>query len=128
MNTRQLVNIFSISILILLAGVSCSSNSSVTSGNVPIITSVSAEHTNVYPLGNTRIICVATDPDSDTLTYLWAANDGKIIGSGPEITWEAPKSYGDFHIMATVDDGHGNTVSKVVTVTVIVRDASSCCK
>jgi len=128
LNIRQLVNIFSISIIILLAGVSCSSNSSVTSGNVPIITSVSAEHTNVYPLGNTRIICVATDPDSDNLTYLWAANDGKIIGSGPEITWEAPKSYGDFHIMATANDGHGNTVSKVVTVTVIVRDASSCCR
>ena len=128
MSIHRVTNIFGVLILTLLTGVACNSISSAKSGSTPIITSLSAEHTAVYPLGNTKIACIGTDPDGGTLTYLWAASEGKIFGSGPEITWEAPKSYGDFHIMATVDDGHGNNTSKVVTVTVIVRDASSCCR
>jgi hypothetical protein len=59
-------------------------------------------------------------------------NDGKIIedpaGDGSTVTYEAPKTYGDFYIMATVDDGRGNSANKTVTVTVIVRDPSKCCK
>jgi len=96
--------------------------------NSPVISSLVAEHTNLYPLGNTIITCSATSPLGTPLSYKWVSNDGTIMGSGPSITYEAPRTYGDFHIMATVDDGLGNTASKTVTVTVIVRDPSQCCR
>ena len=96
--------------------------------NAPVISSLVAEHTNLYPLGNTVITCSAVSPQGTPLSYQWVCSDGTIIGSGPSITYEAPKTYGDFHIMATVDDGLGNTANKTVTVTVIVRDPTKCCR
>ena len=113
-------------VIALAATLSCSPTGQPDHG--PQITSLTAEHAVVYPLGNTRIDCIAMNQDGNTLNYTWACSDGKIFGSGQQITWEAPRSYGDFHIMATVDDGKGNSANKAVTVTVIVRDPSTCCK
>jgi hypothetical protein len=113
--------------VIVLGGLACAASEGADNGGIAIA-SLTAAHTVVYPLGNTAIECVATSPDGTKLNYQWTSNDGKIYGSGSKITWEAPKTYGDFHIMATVDDGYGHTVSKAVTVTVIVRDGSTCCK
>ena len=123
-----------ISILVLLSGIlalsvaGCSSHTQGQDSSILNIASLTAEHPTLYPLGNTRIACVATTPEGSQLTYQWSGTDGKFIGSGSQVTWEAPKSYGDFHIMAMVDDGHGHTASKYITVTVIVRDGSTCCK
>lgn len=100
--------------------------------HAPFISSLVAEHTTLYPLGNTTITCTANSPDGAALKYRWVCNDGTIIqdpaGNGSTIKYEAPGTYGDFHIMATVDDDRGNSVSKTVTVTVIVRDPSKCCR
>jgi hypothetical protein len=96
--------------------------------NTPLISSLAAEHTNIYPLGNTKITCSAVSPQGLPLNYKWVCTDGTITGSGPSITYEAPRTYGDFHIMVTVDDGQGNKASQTVKVTVIVRDPTKCCK
>jgi len=96
--------------------------------NAPLISSLAAEHTSLYPLGNTRITCSAVSPQGLPLNYKWVCSDGTITGSGPTITYEAPRTYGDFHIMVTVDDGQGNEASQTVKVTVIVRDPTKCCK
>jgi hypothetical protein len=100
--------------------------------HAPVISSLVAEHTTLYPLGNTIITCSASSPDGAALKYRWVCNDGTIIkdpaGNGSKVTYEAPRTYGDFHIMATVDDDRGNTVNKTVIVTVIVRDPSTCCR
>jgi hypothetical protein len=96
--------------------------------NAPVISSLVAEHTNLYPLGNTIITCSAVSPQGAPLSYKWVSNDGIITGSGSSVSYEAPRTYGDFYVMATVDDGLGNTASKTVTVTVIVRDPSQCCR
>jgi hypothetical protein len=112
----------------IVGGLACSANQEGADKGGVTIASLTAAYTVLYPLGNTHIECVATSPDGAKLNYQWTSNDGKIIGEGPKIIWEAPKTYGDFHIMATVDDGHGHTASKTVTVTVIVRDGSTCCK
>lgn len=95
---------------------------------MPVIASLTVEHPTLYPRGNTRIKCVAIAPEGSQLIYRWSCIDGKFIGEGSEVIWEAPVSYGDFHIMAVVDDGQGHTASKYVTVTVIVRDGNTCCK
>lgn len=104
----------------------CNSSSGQAVG--PFISSLTAEHTVVYPLGNTRVTCIASDQAGGSLTYQWVCNEGTVIGSGKTITWEAPKTYGDFHIMCTVYDSIGNKTSQTTTVTVIVRDPTKCCR
>jgi hypothetical protein len=111
----------------IIAGGACTSAGNV-NPNSPVISSLVAEHTNLYPLGNTVITCSAVSAQGTPLNYKWVSSDGIITGSGPSITYEAPRTYGDFHVMATVDDGLGNTASQTVTVTVIVRDPSTCCR
>jgi len=96
--------------------------------NAPMISSLVAEHTTLYPLGNTVITCSAVSPRGLPLNYNWVCTDGTVIGSGPTVTYEAPKTYGDFYIMANVDDGQGNKSSQTVKVTVIVRDPTKCCR
>jgi hypothetical protein len=100
----------------IIAGGACTAGVSV-NPNAPVISSLVAEYTNLYPLGNTKITCSAISPQGTPLNYKW-----------PSITYEAPRTYGDFYIMATVDDGLGNTANQTVTVTVIVRDPSKCCR
>jgi len=111
----------------VIAGSACTAGGSV-NPNAPVISSLAAEYTNLYPLGNTKITCSAVSPQGTPLNYKWVSSDGIITGSGPTISYEAPRTYGDFHVMATVDDGLGNISSKTVTVTVIVRDPSKCCR
>jgi hypothetical protein len=96
--------------------------------NGPVISSLTPEHPDVYPVGNTRVTCVASNTTGGELTYQWVSNDGTITGTGPTVTWEAPKTYGDFHIMCTVYDAAGNKASQTTTVTVLVRDPSKCCR
>jgi hypothetical protein len=116
--------------VILVAGLTlaaCKSESS-NSINGPVISSLTVEHPDIYPVGNTRVNCVAMAKDGGALSYQWVCNDGTITGSGQTITWEAPKTYGDFHIMCTVFDSSGNKTSQTATVTVLVRDPSKCCR
>ncbi len=110
-----------------LAGSACGAGVNINT-NAPVISSLVAEYTTLYPLGNTSVTCAAVIPDGATLNYHWACDNGTITGSGSTIIYEAPRTYGDFHIMASVDDGHGNTSNQTVTVTVIVRDPSKCCR
>lgn len=123
-------------LILLVAGILASSSAGCAASTVnthaPVISSLVAEHTTLYPLGNTTVTCSASSPDGAPLKYRWVCSDGTIItdpsGNGSTITYEAPKTYGDFHIMATVDDDLGNTANETVTVTVIVRDPSKCCR
>lgn len=93
-----------------------------------IISSLAPEHPDIYPLGNTRVTCVASAKGGGALTYQWVCNDGIITGSGETITWEAPQTYGPFHIMCTVYDSIGNKTSQTATVNVLVRDPTKCCR
>jgi hypothetical protein len=112
--------------VLIIAGTGCSSPASRSVSDSPVIAmSTVVEHPVVYPLGNTSIRCVASSALNSKLSYKWVSNDGKIIGEGAEIKWEAPAAYGDYHIMVTVDDGNGNTVNKIATVSVIVREPGS---
>jgi hypothetical protein len=133
LNLKKTIVIFLLIIIMLcgaLPGISCVSNSKAEVGNGLVITSMSAEHTAVYPLGNTRITCNAVVNSASTLKYQWVSNYGTIIGEGQTITWEAPKTYGDFHIMCTVVDTQGNKTSQTITIAVLVRDPNNptCCR
>ena len=54
----------------------------------------------------TEIECKAEDPDGDSLTYKWAATDGKIEGEGPIVQYIASTT-GDFAVTAIVTDSKG---------------------
>ncbi len=118
--------------LFILAGftlTACSQTQEAT-GGTPEIASLVADPVAIYPVTFSKITCSAITRNGDALSYEWVANDGSIMGTGPEVTWKAPKGYGDFHIMCTVTDSHGGVASKTVTVKVIVRDPTTpgCCR
>jgi len=82
----------------------------------PVVTSFTAELAKVDRGGTSTITCVATDPDGDTLSYIWSATGGTITGKGNIITWKAPDADGEFVISLTVDDGKGGTIQKQLTI------------
>jgi hypothetical protein len=105
-----------------LAAAACSDEPGGREDMLLAVQQLAVERTAVYPLGSTRIDCIVSDPSRDRFTYTWVSNEGKITGDGPSILWEAPSAYGDYHVMVTVNDGSGNTVNRVATVSVIVRE------
>jgi hypothetical protein len=115
-----------------MAGTLCACAGETINPDAPVINSLVAEHTTLYPLGNTVVTCSASSPGGAALKYKWVCDDGTITkdpgGREDRIIYEAPRTYGDFYIMVTVDDTRGNYTSGTVTVTVIVRDPSKCCR
>jgi len=84
----------------------------------PAITSLAAEAERVLPRGNCQIVCNATDPDGDELSYNWSADGGEIHGEGATVTWTAPRSAGSYNITVTVIDGRAGEVIDYVTIIV----------
>ena len=66
------------------------------------------------------IICKASDPNGDTLSYTWSSNAGTITGEGSLINWTAPSVEGIYSIQVSVDDGRGESV--MASVDILVRD------
>jgi len=88
----------------------------------PAISSLTAEQMQTHPLGEIKIQCVASDPDGDKVTFEWACSKGKFGDTSPTIvTWEAPKEYGDYDIMVTVEDDDGATAQASLTLSVVAN-------
>jgi chitinase len=83
----------------------------------PVINYMTSEQ-QVTPSSSTRITCVATDADNDTLTYTWSVNSGTIIGTGDTVTWTAPQAAGTYIITAMVTDTKGGEAKDSVTIAV----------
>jgi hypothetical protein len=73
----------------------------------PDITSLKAEPEKVLPSGICQIVCNASDPNGDELSYEWSTTGGNIAGTGPEVTWTAPEEVGTYNITVVVEDGQG---------------------
>jgi len=86
----------------------------------PVIGNITAQQ-QVSPSSNSRITCVATDADEDTLTYTWSSSRGTIIGSGDTVTWTAPAAAGSYVITAIVTDGKGGEARESVNIAVTVK-------
>jgi hypothetical protein len=84
----------------------------------PIINSLTSENETLV-LSESQIVCAASDPDSDNLTYQWSADGGTIRGEGSSIAWTAPGTAGNYTIKAMVTDGKGGTASESTTIAVI---------
>ena len=64
------------------------------------------------------IVCVASDPDGDELSYIWSVNGGSISGEGSVATWVAPNAYGTYTITVTVTDAKGGQAIKTIDIVV----------
>jgi len=85
----------------------------------PTITSMTPDDTPDVGVGEPQAVSVvASDPDSDPLTYAWSATGGFISGSGASVTWNAPLTAGTFMVSCVVADGRGGSAQESVNFTV----------
>jgi hypothetical protein len=83
-----------------------------------VITRLKAEPEVVPPWGSCQIVCNATAPQGDELSYNWSADGGQITGAGTTVTWTASNSAGSYNVTVTVSNGHGAEATKRITITV----------
>jgi len=72
----------------------------------------------VVPSGNCTIICEASDPDNDSLSYEWLASGGNITGKGDTMTWVAPQETGNYTVTVVVTDELGGESSASLSIRV----------
>jgi hypothetical protein len=87
----------------------------------PVIKSLKAEPEGVPPLGSCQIVCNATAPHGDKLSYNWSASGGAITGEGATVTWTAPSHGGSYNVTVIVTDSRGGEVTDYVTIPVRVN-------
>ncbi len=89
----------------------------------PIILNLSANPRRIDLAGTSALNCIASDPDSDSLSYSWSASNGTLIVNDSAATWLAPSVPGLYDIKCTVTDIRGAQVKD--SVVVIVQDFSN---
>jgi hypothetical protein len=72
-------------------------------------------------LGDTAtILCRATDPNDDPLSFTWTADGGTVDGNDSIADYFAPETEGIYFIYCTVKDPAGDSVSE--SISVLVKD------
>ena len=87
----------------------------------PVITGLRAEREVVATSGTCQIECIASDEDSDKLSYEWSASGSEIRGDNSVVTWAAPNSRGNYTITVKVADGKGGKATDSINITVRVN-------
>ncbi len=110
--------------LVLTLGCSKDETPTTPTNHAPSITSVTASPDSVGLSGSTTVSCVATDADSNTLTYSWSCPQGTFPNgaASASVVWQAPNTVGSYTVQVTVSDG-AETASSSVTVKVGVPRA-----
>lgn len=88
----------------------------------PIINKITAHPRKIHLGSTTKINCIASDVDGDTLTYNWSAAFGTLSGSDTSVIWTAPVNAGNYYIFCSVNDGLGGTALDSIGVS--VRDTT----
>lgn len=84
----------------------------------PIITSLVTDAEWTLLGGTLQLMCTASDPDGDELSYDWTASEGDISGMGAVVNWTAPEEVGIYKITVVVRDGHGSSDTDLLTISV----------
>ena len=120
--------IFVILAVFVILGSACVSSQGTEENQGFEITSLRAEHEDVYPVGNTKIECIVSNAKGDTIDYKWTCTGGSFSGSDSVVTWIAPNAYGDYHIMVIAEDGENGKDQSTLTLNVVARpESTSCC-
>lgn len=105
----------------------CSACLASASAKSPLISSLGADYTTVYPKGMSEIKCVVSASDNNTVQFIWSSDGGAITGDGSTVIWQAPNEYGDYHVMVKAKDRNGDSGEGVLTLSVVPRPPKSCC-
>jgi hypothetical protein len=84
----------------------------------PVIAGLQAQPELVSPGATCQVVCNATGPKGDELSYSWSASGGEITGKGAVVTWMAPQSAGSYHITVVVADDRGAKATAYTGITV----------
>jgi len=86
----------------------------------PVITSLEADKTLLFPSEVVNIECNATCVDGGNLSYNWSASGGAIHPreSGESAAWTAPAEPGSYTITVNVTDEDGNEATGSIILTV----------
>jgi len=88
----------------------------------PVISRITAKPRKIGLGKTSTLTCLASDPDSDTLTYSWTAPYGVLSGTGLRMSWTAPSVVGNYYVTCKVDDGYGG--QDIDSIGLEVRDLS----
>jgi hypothetical protein len=88
----------------------------------PIIENLSASPRKIDLGATSHLSCQASDPDGDSLIYIWSASAGLLSDSGTSASWTAPAIPGNYYILCQVEDGNGGEV--IDSIGIEVRDFS----
>lgn len=90
-----------------------SSSAPAAPNQAPSVTAVTAISTMVAAGGLATVSVSASDPDGDTLSYVWTSTVGVIGGSGSSVNWLAPSTPGVYAINCVVSDGEDTSPGNV---------------
>lgn len=115
-----------LAVLMILAS-ACGSAPASVGNQPPVISSLEAKYMALYPKAASEIKCIASDPDGDEVHFKWSCTGGSLSDAGPVVTWKAPNSYGDYHIMVIAEDDGGGSTHGTLTLSVVARPSRGCC-
>jgi hypothetical protein len=84
----------------------------------PSINSLVADAEWTLLSGTLQVMCTASDPDGDEISYEWAATGGDISGMGAVVNWTAPEEVGIYHVTVVVKDRHGSSATRTLPISV----------
>lgn len=84
----------------------------------PVISSITAERTQVPPGAAVLVNVVASDGDDTTLTYDWTCSAGTLAGAGESVNWTAPTTPGAYTVTCEVTDPDGASATATIPITV----------
>ena len=79
--------------------------------NPPVILSLTADQQLVQPFGKVMLKCLASDTESDNLSYQWTASGGIVEGSADSASWTAPNNPGNYKLTVIVNDSKGGSAT-----------------
>jgi hypothetical protein len=123
MKINSVYSIFLVTILCItstIVNASCTTTQKIQANRPPVIEQVGGP-TGWAPSSEGEFSVTATDPDGDTLTYSWLADNGTLKQEGSKATWISPAVMGKYQITAIVNDGNGHEVRLIKEVKVFVN-------
>ena len=72
--------------------------------------------------GRDTLVCLASDPDGDSLIYTWSAPAGEIRGTGDSVIWYAPEKVSTYPVYCKVQDIYGASDERSLTLQVFDYD------